>query len=150
MAGIKVATIPYKTTPDLALAVLRGDVDVAFEYYPGLQSAIAEGRIAAIATTGSERAANLPNVPTVIESGLPGYEVTSWNGIAAPAGTSQEIVLELNHAVDDALSSPEVQKYTASAGMDARSMSPPELGKRIRADVIKWTRVIGTAGIQRH
>ena len=149
MAGINVTTIPYKTTPDLALAVLRGDIDVAFEYYPGLQSAMTEGRIAAVATTGAARAANLPNVPTVIESGLPGYEVTSWNGIAAPAGTPQEIVLELNHAVDDALASPEVQKYSASAGMDARGMSPPELAKRVHADVIKWTSLIATAGIQK-
>ena len=150
MAGINVATIPYKTTPDLALAVLRGDVDVAFDYYPGFQSVLAEGRLMAVATTGSERSPNLPKVPTVAESGLPGYEVTSWNGIAAPAGTPQEIVIELNHAVDEALASPEVQKYSASAGMDARAMSPPELAKRIHADVSKWTHVISTAGIQQH
>lgn len=150
MAGINVTTIPYKTTPELALAVLRGDVDVAFDYYPGFQSPIAEGRMIAVATTGGERAPNLPSVPTVIESGLPGYEVTSWNGIAAPAGTSQEIVIELNHAVDEALASPEVQKYSASAGMDARSMSPSELVKRIHADVAKWTKLIAAAGIQKH
>ena len=149
MAGINVATIPYKTTPDLALAVLRGDVDVAFDYFPGFQSALAEGRLTAVATTAHDRAANLPNVPTVIESGLPGYEVTSWNGIAAPAGTSQEIVLELNHAIDDALASLEVQKYSAAAGMDARSMSPPDLAKRISSDVAKWTQLIGEAGIQK-
>jgi tripartite-type tricarboxylate transporter receptor subunit TctC len=149
MAGINVTTIPYKTTPDLALAVLRGDIDVAFEYYPGLQSAITEGRITAVATTGAERATNLPNVPTVIESGLPGYEVTSWNGIAAPAGTPQEIVIELNHAVDDALASPAVQKYSASAGMDARGMSSKDLSARIKADVEKWTQLIAKAGIQK-
>ena len=150
MAGINVATIPYKTTPDLALAVLRGDVDVAFDYFPGFQSALAEGRLMAVATTGRERAPNLPKVPTVIESGLAGYEVTSWNGIAAPAGTPQEIILELNHAVDDALASPEIQKYSAAAGMDARGMSPTELDKRISADVVKWTQLIDQAGIQRH
>jgi tripartite-type tricarboxylate transporter receptor subunit TctC len=86
----------------------------------------------------------------VIESGLPGYEVTSWNGIAAPAGTSQEIVLELNHAIDDALGSPEVQKYSASAGMEARGMSPKDLAKRVHADVAKWTSLIAAAGIQKH
>ena len=150
MAGIKVTTIPNKTTPDLALAVLRGDIDVAFDYYPGFQSAIVEGRMTAVATTGAERAANLPNVPTVIEGGLPGYEVTSWNGIAAPAGTSQEIVLELNHAIDDALVTPEVQKYSAAAGMEARGMSPNDLAKRVHADVAKWTQLIGQAGIQKH
>jgi tripartite-type tricarboxylate transporter receptor subunit TctC len=147
MAGIDVATIPYKTTPDLALAVLRGDVDVAFDYFPGFQSSLAEGRLTAVATTAHERAPNMPNVPTVIESGLPGYEVTSWNGIAAPAGTPQEIVLELNHAIDAALSSSDIQKYSAAAGMDARAMSPVELNKRISADVVKWTRLIDEAGI---
>ena len=70
MAGINVTTIPYKTTPELALALLRGDIDVAFEYYPGFQSPLAEGRLVAVATTARERASNLPNVPTVIESGL--------------------------------------------------------------------------------
>lgn len=150
MAGINVTTIPYKTTPDLALAILRGDIDVAFDYYPGFQSVITEGRMTAVATTGAERAANLPNVPTVIESGLPGYEVTSWNGIAAPAGTPQEIVLELNHAVDDALASRDVQKYSAAAGMDARGMSPKDLAKRVASDVAKWTQLIDQAGIQKH
>ena len=147
MAGINVAMIPYKTTPDLVLAVVRGDIDVAFEYFPGLQSALEQGQVMAVATTASGRAANLPQVPTVVESGLAGYEVTSWNGIAAPAGTPQEIVLELNHAVDDALESPAVQKYSAAAGMDARSMSPDELAKRISADVGKWTKLIAQAGI---
>jgi putative tricarboxylic transport membrane protein len=150
MAGINVTTIPYKTTPELALAVLRGDIDVAFEYYPGLQSPITEGRIVAVATTAGERAANLPSVPTVIESGLPGYEVTSWNGIAAPAGTSEDIVFLLNREVGEALKSAKVQKYSMEAGMDARGMSSKDLTARIKADVEKWTQLIAKAGIQKH
>ena len=150
MAGINVTTIPYKTTPDLALAVLRGDIDVAFEYYPGLQSSIAEGRIVAVATTAKERAANLPAVPTVIESGLPGYEVTSWNGLAAPAGTSDDIVFLLNREVGEALKSSQIQKYSKEAGMDARGMSSKYLSARIKSDVEKWTQLIAKAGIQKH
>jgi tripartite-type tricarboxylate transporter receptor subunit TctC len=149
MAGIKVTLIPYKTTPDLALAVLRGDIDVAFEYYPGLQSPISEGRMTAIATTAAERASNLPNVPTVIESGLPGYDVTSWNGIAAPAGTSDDIVFVLNREVTEALKSPDVQKYAREAGMDARGLDSKDLEKRIKSDVAKWTQLIDKAGIER-
>ena len=87
MAGLDVTIVPYKTTPDLANAVLRGDVDVAFEYYVGFQSPIINDQMTVLATTGRERASNLPNVPTVIEGGLAGYEVTSWNGLAVPAGT---------------------------------------------------------------
>ncbi len=149
MAGITVTTIPYKTTPDLALAVLRGDIDVAFDYFPGFQSPIAEGRMIAVATTAHERAPNLPSVPTVRESGLPGYEVTSWNGLAAPVGTSDDIIFVLNHAVGEALKSPQVQKYSVDSGLDARGMASKDLAKRIADDVEKWSQVIAKAGIQR-
>jgi tripartite-type tricarboxylate transporter receptor subunit TctC len=150
MAGITVTTIPYKTTPDLALAVLRGDIDVAFDYYPGLQSPIAEGRMIAVATTSAERAPNLPNVPTVIESGLAGYDVTSWNGLAAPAGISDDIVFVLNREVIEALKSPEVQKFSSESGMDARGMASKDLAKRIASDIDKWSQLIAKAGIQKH
>jgi len=147
LAGIDVAVIPYKTTPDLANAVLRGDVDVAFEYFVGFQSPIQNNQVTVLATTGKERAANLPNIPTVAESGVPDYEVTSWNGLAVRKGTPDEIVRTLNRAVDEALKSPQVQKFSSEAGMDARSMSPEALHERIVSDVAKWARVIKQAGI---
>ena len=149
MAGITVTTIPYKTTPDLALAVLRGDIDVAFDYFPGFQSSIAEGRVIAVATTARERASNLPNVPTVMESGLPGYDVTSWNGLAAPAGTSDDIVFVLNREIGEALKSPEVQQYSREAGMDASGMASNDLEKRIKGDVEKWSQLIAKAGMKK-
>jgi tripartite-type tricarboxylate transporter receptor subunit TctC len=150
LAGLDVTVVPYKTSPDLANAVLRGDVDVAFEYYAGFQASITNDQMVVLATTGPERASNLPNVPTAKESGLPGYEVTSWNGLAVPAGTPADIVTTLNRAVDEALKSPEVQKYSAAAGMDARSMSPADLSARIKSDVAKWSQVIAKAGIEKH
>ena len=146
-AGIDVTIIPYKTTPDLTNAVLRGDVDAAFEYYAGLQSPIINNQMVVLATTARERASNLPDVPTVIESGLTGYEVTSWNGLAVPAGTPADIVSLLNRAVADALKSPEVQKFSIAAGMDARGMSSADLHNRIKSDVAKWADVIDKAGI---
>jgi tripartite-type tricarboxylate transporter receptor subunit TctC len=149
MANLDVTIVPYKTTPDLANAVLRGDVDVAFEYYAGFQSPITGGQMAVIATTARERASNLPDVPTVIESGVPGYEVTSWNGLAVPAGTPTDIVAQLNQAVGEALKSPEVQKFSNSAGMDARGMSSDDLHNRIKSDVAKWSQVIEKAGIKK-
>lgn len=149
MAGIDVAIVPYKTTPDLMTAVLRGDVDVAFEYYAGFQSPIQSGQMTVLATTGRERASNMPNVPTVIESGLAGYEVTSWNGLAVRKDTPAELVTLLNQAVDEALRSPEIQKFSAGAGMDARGMTPEALRDRIKSDVAKWTQVIEKAGITR-
>ena len=147
LAGLDVTIVPYKTTPDLANAVLRGDVDVAFEYYVGFQSSITNDQMTVLATTGRERASNLPNVPTVTESGLAGYEVTSWNGLAVPTGTPADIITLLNRAVDDALKSPEVQKFSNAAGMDARSMSSDDLRSRIKSDVVKWSQVIEKAGI---
>jgi putative tricarboxylic transport membrane protein len=149
MAGVDVTIVPYKTTPDLANAVLRGDVDVAFEYYVGFQSPIINSQMTVLATTGQQRASNLPDVPTVIESGLTGYEVTSWNGLALPAATPADIVALLNRAVDSALKSPEVQKFSSEAGMDARSMSSNDLRNRIKNDVAKWSQVIEKAGIKK-
>lgn len=149
MAGLNVTIIPYKTTPDLANAVLRGDVDVAFEYYVGFQSPVTNNQMTVLATTGAEHASNLPNVPTVIESGVAGYEVTSWNGLALPAGAAAGLVPQLNHAIDEALKSPEVQKFSNAAGMDARSMSSEDLHNRIKSDVAKWAQVIAKAGIEK-
>jgi tripartite-type tricarboxylate transporter receptor subunit TctC len=149
-AGINVSIIPYKTTPDLASAVLRGDVDVAFEYFAGFQSQISTGRMTVLATTGHDRAKNLPAVPTVLESGLAGYEVTSWNGLAAPKGASTDLIAQLNRAVGEALAAPDIQRYSSTSGMDASGMAPADLEKRIHADVAKWTRVIDQAGIEKH
>jgi tripartite-type tricarboxylate transporter receptor subunit TctC len=148
-AGIDVTIIPYKTTPDLTNAVLRGDVDVAFEYFAGFQSPITSGQMTVLATTGRERAGNLPNVPTVTESGVAGYEVTSWNGLAARTGTPADIVALLNRDIGEALKSPEVQTFSTKAGMDARGMSSADLSARIKSDVAKWTLVIDKAGIKK-
>jgi tripartite-type tricarboxylate transporter receptor subunit TctC len=147
IAGIDAAIVPYKTTPELANAVLRGDVDVAFEYFAGFQSSISSNQMTVLATTGRERAGNLPDVPTVMEAGVAGYEVSSWNGLAAPTGTPADIIALLNHAIDQALKSPEVQTFSSKAGMDARSMSSANLSQRIKSDVSKWTAVIDKAGI---
>lgn len=149
MAGIDVTIVPYKTTPDLANAVLRGDVDVAFEYFVGFQSPITAGQMTVLATTARERANNLPNVPTVAESGLTDYEVTSWNGLAVRRGVPNDIILELNRAVNEALKYPDIQKFSNSAGMDARGMSPEDLRNRITSDVAKWSHVIEKAGIKK-
>src|SRR5215475_8717904 len=149
MAGLDVTIVPYKTTPDLISAVLRGDVDVAFEYFVGFQSPITNGQMTVLATTARERATNLPDVPTVIESGLAGYEVTSWNGIAVRSGVPADIIAQLNRAVGEALKSPEVQKFSNDAGMDARGMSPDDLQNRIKSDVAKWSQVIEKAGIKK-
>ena len=149
MAGIDVATIPYKTTPALVTALLRGDIDVLFEYQAALQGALSDNQIMAIATTGPKRSSSLPNVPTVMEGGLPDYEVTSWNGLAAPAATPPDIVALLNRSVNEALALPDVQEATTKFGMEARGSTVDELRERIKRDVAKWAKVIAAAGIER-
>jgi tripartite-type tricarboxylate transporter receptor subunit TctC len=149
LAGIDVAMIPYKATPELITGLIRGDVDVVFEYQAALQGALSDRQIAAIATTGRERASSLPDIPTVAESGLPDYEVTSWNGLAAPAATPAEVIELLNRGVNDALAQPDVKAATAKFGMDARGSTSDDLRGRIKRDIAKWAKVIETAGIEK-
>jgi len=149
VAGIDVAMVTYRTTPELITGLLRGDVHVGFEYYAGLNAAVREGQLTAAATTGSRRTPALPAVPTVVESGLPGYVVESWNGLSAPAGTPDEIVRFLNRAVNDVLNLPEVKERAQLFGMDARGTTPEEMGERMKADIARWSAIIAKAGIER-
>jgi tripartite-type tricarboxylate transporter receptor subunit TctC len=148
-ARINVTMIPYKTTPELVTALLRGDIDVVFEYQAALQGSLSDRQIVAIATTGRERSKSLPDVPTVAQSGLPDYEVTSWNGLAAPKGTPPEVIAILNRGVNEAVVLPDVQDATAKFGMEARGSSVDDLRARIRRDVANWADVIATGGIEK-
>ena len=149
-SGIDVTIVPYKTTPELANAVLRGDISIAFEYFAGLQAPILNKQMTVLATTGSRRSSNLPGTPTMMESGVPDYDVTSWNGLAVRTGTPATIVGQLHDAIEIALKTPKVQQFSAEAGMDAHGEEPGALRARIKADVVKWTEVIQKAGIKRH
>ena len=149
MSGIVVTMIPYKTTPELVTAVIRGDIDVAFDYQPGFEGGLSDGKITAIATTGSVRSLSLPEVPTVQEGGLSGYDVTSWNGLAAPARTPPEILALLNQGVNEALMDPGIKAASAKFGLEARGSTREEMRVRVRDDVAKWAKVIAEAGIER-
>ena len=148
-AGVDVAIVPYKTTPELASAILRGDMDVGFEYFAGLQSPIVNKQMTALATTGKTRAGNLPDVPTVMEAGVPDYDVTSWNGLGVHAGTPPELVSVLHGAIDEALKADNVQAFSKKAGMDAQGMDPAAMKTLIQHDVATWTEVIQKAGIKK-
>jgi tripartite-type tricarboxylate transporter receptor subunit TctC len=149
LAGIDATTIPFKTTPELLTGVLRGDVDIAFEYEAAMQGPLSDGQVVAIATTGRERASSLPNVPTVAEGGVPDYDITSWNALAAPAKTPMEIVTLLNKAVNEALTLPEVRAGAARFGMEARGSGIEELRERIKREVAQWAKVAEAAGLEK-
>jgi len=149
VAGVDVAMVTYRTTPELVTGLMRGDVQVGFEYYAGLNAAVAGGQLKAVATTGSQRTPALPGVPTVREGGLPAYVVESWNALSGPGGMPDDIVRFLNHAVNDVLNLPEVKEKAMLNGMDARGTTPEEMQARMKADIAKWAAVIEKAGIER-
>jgi tripartite-type tricarboxylate transporter receptor subunit TctC len=149
LAKIDVTMVPYKTTPELLTGLLRGDVDVAFEYDAGLRPALDDHTVTAVAFTGPTRASHMPDVPTVAEAGLATYDVTSWNGLAAPAATPADIVERLSKAVNEAVASPDVKSAVAGFGMEARGSTTAELRARIKSDVQKWADVIEKAGIEK-
>jgi tripartite-type tricarboxylate transporter receptor subunit TctC len=149
VSGVDVAIVPYKTTPDLVTAVLRGDVDVGFDFYAGLQALISDNQVRIIATSGEERNPLLRDVPTAKESGFPDYIVTSWNGLAAKAGMPAETLAILNQHINAALSDPALKATASTLGMDARGSTPQEMRDRMAADVQKWAAVIEKAGIEK-
>jgi tripartite-type tricarboxylate transporter receptor subunit TctC len=142
--------VTYRTTPDLVTAVLRGDVDLGFDYYAGLESTIGPDKLRVIATSGEERDPLLKDVPTAKESGLPDYVVASWNGVGAPAGVPAEIITALSAEIRRALAAPDVVERMLRLGLQARGSTPEEMRNRMAADAARWRDVIEKAGIPKH
>jgi tripartite-type tricarboxylate transporter receptor subunit TctC len=149
-ANINAAIVPFRTSPDMAGAVMRGDVDVAFEIYAAIGGLLADKKIVALASTGTKRTAYLPDVPTVIEGGIENYEVSSWNGISAPAATPKAVIATLNAAMKEAVPSPDLQSQAAQMGMEFRWSTPEDMDARMKSDIAKWGAVIEKAGIPKH
>jgi tripartite-type tricarboxylate transporter receptor subunit TctC len=147
---IKAAIVPFRTSPDMAGAVMRGDVDVAFEFYAAISGLLADGKIVTLASTGPTRTAYLPDVPTVMESGIKDYEVASWNGLSVPHNTPPAIVATLNAAMKDVIPTPDVQSKSNQMGMAMRWSTPDDMTARMKADIAKWGAVIEKAGIPKH
>jgi tripartite-type tricarboxylate transporter receptor subunit TctC len=147
VTGAEYTIVPFRTTPDLVTALLRGDVDVGFDFFAGLQAEIGPGKIRVIATSGEQRDPLLKDVPTAKQIGFPDYVVTSWNGLAAPAKVPAEIINLLNANVTRALSDAELKEKALNLGIDASGSTPQQMHDRLAADVIKWSNVIEKAGV---
>ena len=147
-SGTDFTIIPYKATPDLVVAMLGGELDVIIDSQTALKAPIEQGQATVVASSGSVRSALLPDVPTAVEQGVPGFEVTSWNAIFAPAGTPPEVIGKLNAALVEVLADPSIQQRFAELGVEARSSTPDEIGQRLADDIAKWGKVIREAGIQ--
>jgi tripartite-type tricarboxylate transporter receptor subunit TctC len=147
VTGTQFTVVTYRTTPELVTALLRGDVDLGFDYYAGFISEIGGGKLRIVATSGEERDPLLKDIPTAKEGGFPQYVVTSWNGVAGPAGLPDEVVQILNREINRALAAPDLQEKARGLGIDARASTPQEMHDRMAADVVKWRDVIDKAGI---
>jgi tripartite-type tricarboxylate transporter receptor subunit TctC len=148
MEGIEAIHIPYRSAPAAVNALLSKDVSLVFELVPAVQGQIQTGALKAIAVTSPERNPVLPNVPTFAEAGIPGYDVTSWYGVAFPAGTPMPIVDKTNKAMRVLLASDSVRQQVLAMGAVAHSSTPAELNTLIKTEIEKWTTVREKAGIE--
>jgi tripartite-type tricarboxylate transporter receptor subunit TctC len=146
-AGVDMQLIPYKATPEVFIGLKSQDLQIAFEILAPLMANIRAGNLRAVAVTGAKRYPGLPDVPTVTESGVPGYEVASWNGLAAPAKTPRAVIERLNQEAVKALASPEVQKRFADVGVEPRSSSAAELRELFISESRRWSQVVEAAKI---
>ena len=149
LAGISATTIPFKTTPELLTGVIRGDVDVAVRVSGCIAGPVGRSPDYRDRDDGARACIVAPECPDRDESGLPGYEITSWNALAAPSGTPMEIVNLLNAAVNEALKMPDVIAATARFGMEARGSTVEELRERIKLEIVKWAKAVEAAGLEK-
>jgi len=149
MAGIDAQVVPFKGTPAVITALRGNDVQVAFEILAPVLSQIRGGAVKALAVTSSRRFAALPEVPTVAESGVPGYQASSWNGISAPAKTPKAIIDRLNGEINAALAAPDVKQRLQDLGVEARASTPEALKELLVAEIAKWRAVIERAKIEK-
>jgi tripartite-type tricarboxylate transporter receptor subunit TctC len=145
-AGIDLNHVPYKGSGPAMQDLIAGQVGVSFAGIPNVLGHVKSGRLRALGVTTAKRWSELPDIPTLAEAGVPGYEATLWLNVSGPAGMPAEIVQRLNREIDKALSDPEVQASFRAAGVEATSMGPQELSAFIRAEHEKWGRVVRETG----
>jgi tripartite-type tricarboxylate transporter receptor subunit TctC len=148
MTGIRWTHVPFKGAALASTAVMSGEIDFMFAAVAGLLPHVRSGRLRAIAVTGPRRSSEIPDVPTVSESGVPGYSVTGWYGLYAPAGLPQELVQRLNAEAKRALDHPDARQMLRKAGLDYVVSSPEQHVAFLRSEIEKWTRVVKAAGIR--
>ena len=146
MAGVQIVHVPYKGSSGARTDVLGGQVQMMFDAITTMAPMARAGKVRALATTGKTRSSVLPEVPTVSEAGVPGYEAVIWLGIMAPAGTPAPIIERLNGEINKVLNDPQVKAAWAKQGATPMSMSPREFGDFLRADIAKWAKVVKISG----
>jgi tripartite-type tricarboxylate transporter receptor subunit TctC len=148
MAGIDLLHVPYKNSGEARNAVMGGHVQIMFDAVTAMKGNIDAGQVRALATTGASRSAVLPDVPTMNEAGVPGYEATIWLGFMAPTGTPKDIVERLNGEIGKIIAKPAIREAWAKQGAVAMTMTPAQFETYLKDDIAKWAKVIQQAGIK--
>ncbi len=145
--GLNLTIVPFKTTPSLVTALTSDEIQVAFEIAAPVIGFVRDGALRPLAVSTAKRFEGLPDVPTVGESGVPGFEVVSWNAIAAPGKTPKPIIERLNKEILAALKEPDLRQKFADLGIKAEGGTPEQAKERLASEIGKWDRVIKDAGI---
>jgi len=147
MAGVKLVHVPFKGNAEGLNAMLGGHVKVYFALVPAVLQHVRAGTLRAIAVTTETRLAALPDVPTIAELGFPSYEITSWQGLFAPAGTPKDVVAKINAETVAMLNAPDIRQRISQEGADPVGSTPEQFTARVKAEVAKWGKVVREAGI---
>jgi tripartite-type tricarboxylate transporter receptor subunit TctC len=147
MTGTQITHVPYKGSAPALQDLVGGQVQIMFDNLPSSLALIKAGKLKALAVTSAERSSALPDVPTVAEAGLPGFEASSWFGLLAPAGTPKEAIAKINGEVAKWLATPEAKEKLASQGaIAAAGLTPDDFAKHIAAETTKWNKVVKESG----
>jgi len=146
LAGVKMLHVPYKGSAPLLTDILAGRVDMTFDSYTVYEEHIKSGRVRALAVTSLKRMGVAPALPTLAESGLPGYDVSNWLGVFAPAATPPEVVARLNAALQRAMSDPELRRQLVALGIEPMHGTPEALGALVRSEIPKWAEIVRRSG----
>ena len=148
LTGTDILHVPYKGSSGARNDIISGQIEMMFDSVPSMAPMIQAGRVKALGTTGKMRSAILPDVPTLSEAGVPGYEATIWIGVMAPAGTPQAIITLLNTEINKILARADVVEAWTKQGATAMSMTPEQFGDYVQSEIDKWARVINANGIK--
>lgn len=150
MAGVKIMHVPYKSSGPAATDLLGGQIAVMFSAPPAVLPHLPAGKLRALGVTGLKRLSGASEIPTIAESGLAGYEVSSWSGVIGPAGMAKEAVSRLHAELTHVMGLPEIRSRLPAMGLEASTNTPEQFTAHLRAEVAKWERVIREAGIRTH
>lgn len=147
-AGVNIVHVPYKGSPQAVTDLLAGEVNMMLAATSSMMPHVLSGRLRGLAVGSIKRSASAPDLPTMAESGLPGYEAITWSGLLAPAGTSQEICTRVSREIANALRTPEVRSQLAAQRLDPLPSTPAEFGTYLKAEIAKWSKIVRAVGAQ--